>query len=70
MPNAVVQRLPDGRWRVTDVPDGWTDDGRDLPPPNPSDAIYEYEPDAVRDYLERTSARDPADEIADAGDDL
>lgn len=66
MPNVVVHRLPDGRWRVTDAPDDWTDDGRDYPAPNPSDAIHEFEPDAVRDYLERTAPRDPSDEIAEA----
>lgn len=73
MSNAVVQRLPDGRWRVTDAPTDWVEDGRDYPAPNPSDAVYEFEPDAIRDYLERTTPRDPSDEISgpddDAGDD-
>lgn len=63
MPNAVLHRLPDGRWRVTDAPDDWTDDGRDYPAPNPSDAVYEFEPDAVRDYLARTTPHDPSDDI-------
>lgn len=63
MGNAVVHRLVDGRWRVTDAPDGWVDDGRDYPEPNATDSIYEYEADAIRDYLERTAPRDPEDEI-------
>ncbi len=70
MPNAVVHRLTDGRWRVTDAPDGWVNDGRDFPAANPTDAVYEFEPDAVRDYLERTAPRDPADDVAEADVDL
>ena len=66
MTKAVMHRLVDGRWRVTDAPDGWVDDGRDYPEPKGTDGIHEYEADAIRDYLERTTPRDPADEIADA----
>jgi hypothetical protein len=69
MPNAIMHRLPDGRFRVTNAPDGWTNDGRDYPPPNPSDAIYEFQADAVRDYLERTTPHDPSDDISGPDDD-
>ncbi len=65
MPHAVVHRLIDGRWRVTDAPDGWVDDGRDYPESQPGDGIYEEQADAIRDYLERTTPRDPEDEIVD-----
>ncbi len=69
MPNAMMHRLPDGRFRVTNVPEGWKSDGGDYPPPNPSDAIYEFQVDAVRDYLDRTAPRDPSDEISGPDDD-
>ena len=69
MPNPVLHRLIDGRWRVTDAPAGWVNDGRDYPPPNPSDAVYEFQGDAVRDYLERTTPRDPSDDISGPDDD-
>ncbi len=69
MPNAVMHRLIDGRWRVTNAPEGWVDDRCDYPPPNPSDAVYEFQGDAVRDYLERTSPRDPSDDISGPDDD-
>lgn len=69
MPNAVVHRLPDGRWRVTDAPDDWNRDRDEYPPPNPSDAVYQLEPDAVRDYLERTAPRDPSDDLSRPDDD-
>lgn len=65
MQHPVVHRLIDGRWRVTDAPDGWVDDGREYPEPQASDGIYEEQADAIRDYLERTTPRDPEDEIAD-----
>ncbi len=64
MPKAVVHRLIDGRWRVTDAPEGWVDDGRDYPGPQASDGVYEEQGDAIRDYLERTTPRDPSDDIA------
>ncbi len=32
MPNAIMHRLPDGRFRVTNVPEGWKSDGGDYPP--------------------------------------
>lgn len=66
MPNAVLHRLVDGRWRVTDAPDDWVDDGRDYPEVQSTDAVFELQADAIREYLERTTPRDPADEIADA----
>ncbi len=66
MTNAVVHQLMDGRWRVTDAPADWVDDGRDYPEPKANDGIYEYEADAVRDYLERTTPRCPEDDIAEA----
>lgn len=66
MPHAVVHRLVDGRWRVTDAPDDWVDDGREYPGPKATDGIHEYEADAIRDYLERTAPRDPEDMVADA----
>lgn len=66
MANAVVHRLVDGRWRVTDAPDDWVDDGRDYPAPKASDRVFEHQADAVRDYLERVSPRNPSDEISDA----
>lgn len=61
----IVHRLPDGRWRVTDAPGGWVDDGRAYPPPNEWDRVFEDEADAVRDYLERTTPRDPSDDVDD-----
>ena len=70
MSRAVVHRLEDGRWRVTDVTGDWVDDGRAYPEPKPNDGVYEYEADAIRDYLERTTPRDPADEVADADDEF
>ena len=66
MANAVVHRLVDGRWRVTDAPDDWVDDGREYPEPQASDRVFEHQSDAVRDYLERVTPRDPSDEIAEA----
>lgn len=66
MPHAVVHRLVDGRWRVTDAPDDWVDDGRDYPGPKANDGIHEHEADAVRDYLERTTPQDPEDMVAGA----
>ena len=66
MANAVVHRLVDGRWRVADAPEGWVNDGRDYPEPQASDRVFEHQADAVREYLERMSPRDPSDEIADA----
>lgn len=69
MANPILHRLPDGRWRVTNAPDDWKDDGRDYPAANPSDAVYEFQGDAVRDYLERTSPRDPSDDISGPDDD-
>jgi len=69
MPNAIMHRLPDGRFRVTNVPEGWKSDASDYPPPNPSDAIYEFQVDAVRDYLDRTTPRDPSDEVSGPDDD-
>ncbi len=66
MANAVVHRLVDGRWRVTDAPEGWVNDGRDYPEPKASDRVFEHQSDAVRDYLERVSPRDPSDDIAGA----
>ncbi|MEZ5290176.1 MAG: hypothetical protein R2745_03765 [Vicinamibacterales bacterium] len=68
MSKAVLHRLPDGRWRVTDAPGGWVNDGRDYPPPSDSDRVYEFQADAIRDYLERTTPRDPEDEIAAPGE--
>ena len=65
MANAVVHRLVDGRWRVTDAPADWVDDGREYPDPKASDRVFEHQSDAVRDYLERMNPRDPSDEIAD-----
>ncbi len=65
MPNAVLHRLPDGRWRVTDAPDDWQDDGRGYPDAAASDGVYEHQADAIRDYLERTTPRDPEDEGMD-----
>ncbi len=41
MSTAVLHRLIDGRWRVTDAPDDWVDDGRDYPAPKATDAVYE-----------------------------
>ena len=69
MPNAVLHRLADGRWRVTDAPPGWVNDGRDYPGPSESDRVYEYQADAIRDYLDRTTPRDPEDEIAEPDED-
>ena len=66
MANAVVHRLGDGRWRVADAPEGWVNDGRDYPEPQASDRVFEHQADAVRDYLERMSPRDPSDEVVDA----
>lgn len=65
MAHVVVHRLVDGRWRVTDAAEGWVDDGRDYPEPKASDRVFEHQSDAVRDYLERVTQRDPSDEIAD-----
>lgn len=62
----ILHQLPDGRWRVTDAPDGWQNDGRDYPAPSDSDAVFAHQDEAIRDYLERTTPRDPSDEIADA----
>ena len=62
----MVHRLVDGRGRVTDAPADWVDDGREYPDPKASDRVFEHQSDAVRDYLERMSPRDPSDEIADA----
>ena len=59
MANAVVHRLVDGRWRVADAPEGWVNDGRDYPEPQASDRVFEHQADAVRDYLERMTPRDP-----------
>jgi hypothetical protein len=59
----IVHRLSDGRWRVTDAPDDWMDDGRAYPPPNESDQVFEFEADAVRDYLERTTPPEPSDDV-------
>jgi len=70
MSRAVVHRLEDGRWRVTDVTGDWVDDGRASPAPKPNDGVHEYEADAIRDYLKRTTPRDPADEVADADDEF
>ena len=44
-----MHRLPDGRFRVTNAPEGWKNDGRD--------------------YLDRTTPRDPSDEISGPDDD-
>ena len=65
----IVHRLADGRWRVTDAPEDWVDDGRPYPPPDDSDQVFEFEADAVRDYLERTTPRDPSDDILGPDDD-
>lgn len=65
--NAVIERLADGRWRVTDAAADWVDDGRDYPQSQDSDRIYAHQDDAIRDYLERTTPRDPSDDITDAG---
>jgi hypothetical protein len=65
MTRVVMHRLTDGRWRVTDAPDGWVDDGRDHPEPKASDRVFEHQSDAIREYLERTSPRDPEDEPID-----
>ncbi|MEP7116213.1 MAG: hypothetical protein ABI880_01430 [Acidobacteriota bacterium] len=69
MANAVVHRLMDGRWRVTNAPADWVDDGRDYPDPKGSDRVFEHQVDAVRDYLERVHPSDPSDVIADADSD-
>jgi len=63
---AVMHRLSDGRWRVADAPDGWEDDGREYPGPQPGDRVFELQADAIREYLERTTPRDPEDEIPNA----
>ena len=66
--NVVVHRLPDGRWRVTNAPEGWVDDGRDYPDAQMSDAVFELEADAVREYLLRTSPVDAEDGVLDSDD--
>lgn len=63
MPNAVLHRLADGRWRVTNASADWMDDGRDYPEARSSDRVFEHEGDAVREYLQRTSPADPEDQI-------
>jgi hypothetical protein len=68
--NAAVHRLVDGRWRVTDAPDDWVNDGRDYPEPQASDRVFAHQADAVRDYLERVTPRDPSDDVSDIDDGL
>jgi hypothetical protein len=65
MAHVVMHRLVDGRWRVTDAPDGWVDDGREYPESQASDRVYEHQADAIRDYLDRTTPRDPEDDLFD-----
>ncbi len=63
--NAVVHQLVDGRWRVTSAPDGWVDDGRDYPEPKASDAVFEDQADAIREYLDRTTRPEAGEASAD-----
>ena len=64
--NVILHQIVDGRWRVTDAPHDWVNDGREYPAANAGDALFEHQDDAIRHYLNRTTPRDPADDIADA----
>ena len=65
MGHAAMHQLMDGRWRVTDAPEGWVDDGREYPEPKMSDRVFEHQSDAIRDYLARMAPRDPGDDISE-----
>lgn len=60
MPNAVMHYLSqDKRWRVTDAPEDWVDDGRLYPPTQTTDGYYDSEARALADYLHRVSPPAP-----------
>lgn len=50
-----------GKWRVTDAPDDWRDDGRDYPEAKSTDKYFETEEEARRYCKEQNYPPTPDD---------